>query len=302
MDIIREAVKALGGDVTVQSEPGAGSVFSLGVPVSIASIEALSVVSGDITAMIPLDAVSRTVRLDFRDIYATSMGDAVVEDGHATPYLALEQALRRRPVMRSGAVSAVVVKGAAGTAVIGVDRILGSSAAVWRALPELAPADPVVAGASLDAAGTPILLMDADALAMAAHAARPREPGGAREQKPLLVVDDSLTTRMLEQSILESAGYEVHLANSAEQALEQVRRADYGLILVDVEMPGMDGFGFIATIRGDPDLRNIPAILVTSRNAPEDRRRGDEVGANGYVVKSEFDQAWLLSRIRQLVR
>jgi two-component system chemotaxis sensor kinase CheA len=302
MDIIREAVKALGGDVAVETTAGVGTVFSLSVPVSVASIDALSVVSGDVTAMIPLDAVRRTVRLDARDIYATSLGEAVVEDGHATPFLPLEQALRRRSAVRTGAVSAVVVKGAAGTAVIGVDRILGNSAAVWRALPELAPADAVVAGASLDASGSPILLIDADALAMAAHAARPNEPDVVKEQKPLLVVDDSLTTRMLEQSILESAGYEVHLANSAEQALEQVRRVDYGLILVDVEMPGMDGFGFIATIRRDPDLRSIPAILVTSRNAPEDRRRGDEVGANGYVVKSEFDQAWLLSRIRQLVR
>ena len=119
--------------------------------------------------------------------------------------------------------------------------------------------------------------------------------------RPLLVIDDSLTTRMLEQSILESAGYQVDVATSAEEGLERVRRADYALILCDVEMPGMDGFAFIEAIRADARLRDIPAILVTSRNAPEDKQRGKDVGANGYVVKSEFDQGDLLEHIKELV-
>jgi two-component system chemotaxis sensor kinase CheA len=117
----------------------------------------------------------------------------------------------------------------------------------------------------------------------------------------VLVVDDSLTTRMLEQSILESAGYVVDLAVSGEEALEKARAAPYALFLVDVEMPGMDGFAFIERIRADPRLRDVPSILVTSRMSPEDRQRGREVGAQGYVVKSEFDQGVLLERIRTLV-
>jgi two-component system chemotaxis sensor kinase CheA len=118
----------------------------------------------------------------------------------------------------------------------------------------------------------------------------------------VLVVDDSLTTRMLEQSILESAGYDVDTALSAEEALESARKKRYALILVDVEMPGMDGFTFIERLRADPALHDIPAILVTSRAAPEDRERGVSVGAQGYVAKSEFDQAGLLAMIKRLVR
>jgi two-component system chemotaxis sensor kinase CheA len=105
---------------------------------------------------------------------------------------------------------------------------------------------------------------------------------------------------MLEQSILESAGYDVDLATSAEEGLESARRRQYSLFLVDVEMPGMDGFSFIERIRSDPSLRDIPAILVTSRSAADDKRRGEQVGAQGYVVKSEFNQAELLARIREL--
>ena len=75
----------------------------------------------------------------------------------------------------------------------------------------------------------------------------------------------------------------------------------FALILCDVEMPGIDGFTFVERIRADPALRDIPAILVTSRSAPEDRQRGRDVGAHGYIVKSEFDQAELLTMIRPMV-
>jgi two-component system chemotaxis sensor kinase CheA len=106
---------------------------------------------------------------------------------------------------------------------------------------------------------------------------------------------------MLEQSILQSAGYDVDVAVSAEDGLECAKRKRYGLFLVDVEMPGMDGFTFIEQIRSDPALYAIPAILVTSRASPEDRQRGADAGAQGYVVKSEFDQAKLLKMIKPLM-
>ncbi|MFL5261278.1 MAG: response regulator, partial [Anaeromyxobacteraceae bacterium] len=121
------------------------------------------------------------------------------------------------------------------------------------------------------------------------------------ERPPLLVIDDSRTTRMLEQSILESAGYEVEVATSAEEALEKARLRRYGIFVVDVEMPGMDGFEFVRVTRADARLSATPAILVTSRNAPEDLRRGMESGASEYIVKGEFDQGRLLAAIRKLV-
>jgi two-component system chemotaxis sensor kinase CheA len=127
-------------------------------------------------------------------------------------------------------------------------------------------------------------------------AAPPRAPAA-----PILIVDDSLTTRMLEQSILESAGYVVDLASSGEEALEKARHRRYSLFLVDVEMPGMDGFALLEHLRADPNLHGIPALLVTSRQAPEDRARGMQAGARAYIVKSEFDQAELVGKIRGLV-
>jgi two-component system chemotaxis sensor kinase CheA len=106
---------------------------------------------------------------------------------------------------------------------------------------------------------------------------------------------------MLEQSILEAAGYQVELAVSAEDGLIKAHDQRYSLFIVDVEMPGMDGFGFVAQTRADQALRDIPAILVTSRDAAEDRQRGRQVGASAYVIKGEFDQMQLLQTIRTLI-
>jgi two-component system chemotaxis sensor kinase CheA len=172
-----------------------------------------------------------------------------------------------------------------------------------RPLPPTAPAASIVIGAAFDSHGTPQLMLDPDELLIAVRGSQlGTDSAGALSQRPpVLVIDDSLTTRMLEQSILESAGYKVQAAASAEEAMTLARQNDYSLFLVDVEMPGMDGFTFVEQTRADPLLRRIPAILVTSRNAPEDRQRGKDAGASAYIVKSEFDQTHLLQIIGELV-
>ncbi len=171
--------------------------------------------------------------------------------------------------------------------------------AVVKPLPPFTPGLKLVAGSTLDAWGNPQIMLYPDALVAAARGVH-ETADGTQPVPSVLVVDDSLTTRMLEQSILETAGYAVQTAQSGEEALKKARKSRFGLLLVDVEMPGMDGFTFIERVRADARLCDIPAILVTSRASPEDRRRGEEVGAQGYIVKSEFDQAAFLASVRQM--
>jgi two-component system chemotaxis sensor kinase CheA len=205
----------------------------------------------------------------------------------------------------AGIWSAVVVEAAGRCVALGVDRLLGATTIVMRALPSVVEADTVVAGASLDADGTPQLVLDPAGLVAAAERSRGETLKTAAEAHaqpaPILVIDDSLTTRMLEQSILEAAGYQVELAVSAEDGLIKAHDRRYSLFIVDVEMPGMDGFSFVGQTRADPVLRNVPAILVTSRDAVDDRRRGQQVGASAFIVKGEFDQTQLLQTIRSLI-
>jgi two-component system chemotaxis sensor kinase CheA len=232
----------------------------------------------------------------------------VLYDGQSVPLGVLGPALvaDQAPLRPAGPESIVIVQGRSAqgrgsTAAFIVDRVGEATTVIVRPLPELAPAAAYVAGVFVDEEGTPQLVLESDALVAAVERSFAVADGPAFARRSVLVIDDSLTTRMLEQSILESAGYAVDLAVSGEDGLEKARDARYALFLVDVEMPGMDGFTFIERTRADPSLRDVPAILVTSRNSPEDRARGREAGAQGYIVKSEFDQGVLLDRIRELV-
>jgi two-component system chemotaxis sensor kinase CheA len=297
LNVVRDAARRLGGEVAVTTVPGQGTTVTIEAPVSLAALDVLLVaVDGQVLGL-PLASVRRCARLRPSEVVRAAQGEAVLLDGEMVPYVALGRLLGR-----GGAVStAVLIAGRQGVAALGIERLLGTENVVVRPLPAPGDADPVVAGASLDAEGNPQLVLDGELLVAAALGAGAAPSRPRQALPPILVIDDSLTTRMLEQSILESAGYEVDTATSAEEGQEKARLRRYGLFLVDVEMPGMDGFTFVERTRADPELRHIPAILVTSRNAPEDRRRGEQVGARHYVVKSEFNQVELLARIRSLV-
>jgi two-component system chemotaxis sensor kinase CheA len=300
-DVVRDAAARLGGEVTIASEPGKGTTIELEAPLSLSSVEALRVEAGERRALVPLSAISQTRRILPDDLHASAQGEALSHDDELIPFLRLSELIGESAAPQRGPCSVLIAAGPSGLAAIGVDRILGSSRAVVRAVPGAAAVSAIVAGVSLDRDGNPELVLDPDGIVAEAQRERSRPVEDEGERLPILVVDDSLTTRMLEQSILESAGYLVEVASSGEEAMAKAMEQRYLLFLVDVEMPGMDGFTFIEQTRADPELREIPAILVTSRSAPDDLRRGFAAGASAYVTKGEFDQGQLLERIRALV-
>ena len=313
LDVVRATLSQLKGDMRIRSEPGRGVRVEVQVPVSIAAMQGLVVEAGGARVSIPLDAVQQTLRVRDTQVARSAEGDSILHAGKAIPFLQLDLMLQRLgsggPALGNrvnpGIWSTVVVQAEGRCVAIGVERMLGAANIVMRALPGVVEADAVIAGASLDADGTPQLVLDPAGLVTSAERSGGETFNAAAQihaqRAPILVIDDSLTTRMLEQSILEAAGYQVELAVSAEDGLVKANDHRYSLFIVDVEMPGMDGFGFVAQTRADPVLRNIPAILVTSRDAADDRLRGQQVGASAYVIKGEFDQTQLLQTIRKLI-
>jgi len=299
MDILRATLERLNGNLQMRSSPGQGLELRIEVPLALSAYEVLEVESGGLRALIPFGAVRSAHYLNPADLSKTERGETILMAGEALPLLALDACLgtpRRRPRM------AVLIGDTLGSVALGVDRISGLRDAVIQPLPELTPSSDLVVGTCLDSAGNPCLVLDPECLIRAAREHRP--PSGVEStapRLPLLVVDDSLTTRMLEQGILETAGYSVDLAASAEEGLAKLRLRRYGLLLVDVEMPGMNGFALLELLKGDPLLSAIPAILVTSCASQEDKLRGAAAGARDYIVKGEFDQARLLARIRDLL-
>jgi two-component system chemotaxis sensor kinase CheA len=301
LDVVRATAERVGGSARLASQPGRGFRVELHVPITAMSLLGLALECGGRTFTLPLDSVVESARIEQSAISRSASGEHVSHGGRVIPFAPLARALRAATSPKRDTWSAVFVRSAAGTAAVGVDRLLGARTVALRLLPEVARASSVVAGASLDPLGNPELVLDPDGLVAEVQRLANVEPQRATSALPILIVDDSLTTRMLEQSILESAGYQVELASSGEEGLEKARARRYALFLVDVEMPGIDGFTFVERTRKEPALARVPAVLVSSRAAPEDVARGVAAGARAHVDKGRFDQRELLGLIQRLV-
>jgi two-component system chemotaxis sensor kinase CheA len=163
-----------------------------------------------------------------------------------------------------------------------------------------------VSGAVIRADGSLAIVIDVPHLFKVASevaesvVAPPRN--AARQKVPrILVVDDSLTSRTLERNILVSAGYSVVTAVDGDEALTLLGQSRYDMVVSDVQMPKVDGFELTRRIRGDPNLKNLPVLLVTRLDRAQDLAAGVRAGADEYLTKGEFEQHKLLEAVSRLV-
>lgn len=305
LDLVRAAAERLGGEVALRTVPGRGTTLEMVVPVLASSLEALVVEAAGQAVAVPLAATRGTARVTEAEVRRGPGGASVTVGGASVPLVWLRRLLRPSPGGGGGGrawpLVAVVVEHGGARLALAVERLVGVDRVVLRPLPALTPAHPAVMGIWVDASGAARVALEPAGLLAVAGGLAGEEVGSPASRPRVLVIDDSLTTRMLEQSILESAGYEVDLAVSGEEGLARARERRYGLFLVDVEMPGMDGFAFVERARADEALRGVPAILVTSRASPEDRARGVAAGAAGHIEKAAFDQTDFIARVRGLI-
>ena len=224
------------------------------------------------------------------------------------PLLSLAEALGLPAPRRDRGQGGFVVLVEAGTWRVAfvVDELLAEQDLVVTGLGRRLRRVPNVAGCALLEDGGIALILSAAELAESALQGPARRPliGPAAPEttrKRVLVADDSVTTRTLEKTILEEAGYEVRLAADGHQAWRILQKEAIDLVVADVEMPGMDGFTLTETLRHSATLRRIPVVLVTSLSTDKDRARGLEVGADAYIVKSGFDRSRLLETVGQLL-
>jgi two-component system chemotaxis sensor kinase CheA len=187
-----------------------------------------------------------------------------------------------------------------------VDRLVRTQELVVKSLPEPLVRVRHLAGATILGSGRVAMILSSTDLITSverAEGAAPRAADAAPEAAPatILVAEDSITTRTLEKSILEGAGYRVRVAGDGLEAWSLLEADGCDLLLTDVEMPRMDGFELTTRVRADKRLRDLPVVLVTSRDSREDRERGIRAGADAYVVKGAFDQERLLDTVRRLV-
>jgi two-component system, chemotaxis family, sensor kinase CheA len=308
VDIVRSAVEGIGGALDVRWKAGAGTTFLIECPPTPATIRALLVRVGAYSFAIPTAHVERLQRIrgdqirhvDGRAMLQLDAGPVPV---HSLAAL-LGPPLEAHPV--EGLATAVIVSAGSRRAALVIDEALDEDEVVVRPLDVDEGAVPHALGGAILPTGDVALVLAAPALlaagtrsgrAIAPDFASP--PGAPRRR--ILVADDSITTRMMEQSVLESAGYEVITAVNGEDAWQKLDREGADMMVADVEMPRMDGFALCRRIRASQRFAALPIALVTGLASDADRARGLDAGADAYIVKSSFDQATLLDTVRQLI-
>jgi two-component system chemotaxis sensor kinase CheA len=306
LEVVREVADRFKGRVSVRTEAGVGTSIELEVPLSLSSIRAILLAADDLLIWLPLEAVHSALRLDENAIDSVAGRESLVFDGRAIPFIRLAEAMRRpfEPGSRTNTLPrlAAIVQAGADLLAVGVDRVIHAEEVIVHPLPSAAGRITPLAGAVFDAQGNPQLVLNPAALLEAAHAAPPVLTPEAGATKPhILVIDDSLTSRTLLKNMLEAGGYKIDMAVSGEDAMAKARARRYSLFVCDVEMPGMNGFEFVALTREYDYLLGVPSILVTTRSSADDRRRGAEAGARAYIVKGEFTRDSLTETVRSLV-
>ncbi|MBA3868137.1 MAG: response regulator [Anaerolineae bacterium] len=306
LDVVQRQIDNLQGSIVVENLPGEGASFHLIVPVSLAMTRVLLVSVGKHCYALPLASIERIVRP--KTTFNLEGKAMLVLDHESVPLVPLAHILNLS-FQPSGQSLAVIVGVAEQRIALLVDDVLTEQELAVKPLSKPLLRIRHVAGAAMMGSGDPVVVLNAADLVKSARGVSVQtvlNPSGpqAKERNStthILVVDDSITTRTLEKNILVAAGYEVHTAIDGIQALQQLKNHPISLVVADVEMPNMDGISLTRYLRDSKDYSELPLILVTSLENPEDRERGMVAGANAYIVKRGFNQAELLSRIQQLL-
>jgi two-component system chemotaxis sensor kinase CheA len=309
---VREKIRQLGGCIAVASESHQGTVFRIGLPITLATFRGVLVQVASQLFVVPTAQVEYVVRVKPETLHTVSNRRTICLKGRIIPLVRLADVLgiqqAQAPEADVAMVPVFILSSAEGGVAFSVDAILQEQEVLVKSLgTQLSRVRNIAAATVLGSGQVVPILHAADLLLAAGRVAavqeRASETGEAAVVRPksILLAEDSITTRMLLKNILESTGYQVTTAVDGIDAWTALQTDTFDLVLSDVQMPGMSGFDLTAQIRRDAQLADIPVVLVTTLATPEDRERGMEVGANAYIVKSDFDQSNLLGMIRRLV-
>jgi two-component system chemotaxis sensor kinase CheA len=304
LDVVEVTAARLQGSVQVESEFGRGTTFTLDLPLTLAATLGLLVRVGTEMYALPTGAVERVVRIE-RDRIGSLAGQRVIDfDGEPLALTTLAQLLSlngSEANARSNGLEgepALVLHAGKQRLVLVVDELAGQQELVVHSLGVAAGRVGHLAGVSVLDDGRLVPVLNAAELV---GMVRPKHRAGNRARSRVLVVDDSPTTRSAMRSLLELAGYEVVPARDGEEAWEALEMAGVDLVVSDVQMPRLDGFGLTRRLRADPRFVDVPVVLVTSLESADDRAAGNEAGATGYLVKREVERGRLLEMVEQLL-
>ena len=311
LDIVRHSVESLHGRVDFSFTPGQGTRVALTVPLTLTTIRALLLRAGGQVFALPLMSLVRLTRVAAGDLGSTAGREVLLSEGPPVPVASLSEVLgvpAETLHHAGGKFPLVIVTSGDRQVALVVDELMAEQELVVKSLGTRLTRVRHFSGATVLPTGHVALILNAADLVQSALG---RAPGPAlalaleqkqpEDRRRVLLAEDSVTTRSLEKSILEAAGYDVTAVVDGGEAWQLLQEEGADLVVADVEMPRMDGFELCEAIRGSRRFRELPVVLVTARESDRDKARGLEVGANAYLPKSTFDQRQLLETITLLL-
>ncbi|MEE8542248.1 MAG: Hpt domain-containing protein [Gammaproteobacteria bacterium] len=307
MDIVANALKNLGGSMRIESVPGKGTRFLLRLPYTLAITNALIVNVGEETFALPLPTVEGVTR-----VAKDKLLELLTEDKPTIDYEGISYRVQHLGTFVGAAPSAlpeedlsaalILIRAGDNSTALLTDSLEGSREVVVKTLGSQITSIPGVSGATILGDGRIIVILDMGTLVRSQTAAAGRAPAPMRLEQQIvaLVVDDSITVRRVTQKLLERYGVRVLTARDGLDAVGIIQDHEPDIILLDIEMPRMDGYQFATHVRNDPKLENVPIIMITSRSGEKHRARAIEIGVNDYLSKP-FQEGQLKKAIETLL-
>lgn len=304
--IVHEKVEKLNGTISIETKKDAGATFRIVIPLTLTTFRGILVRVGKQQYILPGVSVEKVVRIKKEEIKTAENREMIVLDKSVISVSRLGDILelpKKAKKITAGENIQVVVLSGMRMAIM-VDEVLDEQEVVVKSLGKQLIRVRNVAGATILGSGkvVPILnIHDLMKSALKITGSYEPEEDTITPRKSVLVVEDSITARALLKNILETAGYDVITAVDGVNALAELKKRDFDLVVSDVDMPRLNGFGLTEHIRSDKRISELPVVLVTALDSREDKERGIDVGANAYIVKGSFDQNNLLEVIQKLI-
>ena len=304
MNAVRDTVLSQRGVIQVKSQTGQGVAFTLFLPLSLATAAVVIIQHGDRKLALPSNMVEQVLQLTLADLkLARQSGEILWRKERIVLHqlaLLLDEDGTTETELRTALNSVIILRGVHGQLALEVQAILGNGEVVVRNIgPQVSTVKGIV-GASVMPDGSIALIINPLLFLVSDLHKKNKKITSVTAATPIfkvLVVDDSLTVRRISQRLLERAGYSVLLARDGLNAIEILQTEQVSIILLDIEMPRMDGFEFLHYLRQDAKTSALPVVMITSRTADKHRAHAKELGATAYLGKP-FNETELLTLIK----
>ena len=303
--IAKENIEKLGGRLFVESRRGLGTSFRIKLPVTVATFRGVLIRCSDETLIVPTSDLERLIKVKREHVTISETSRIINVEGREIPLLRLDDVLEL-PLSTASPSQHLVMVLRHGDSMCGfeIDEVLEEQEILVKKLSKPLVRVRNVAGVTVLGSGKPAAILNVSDLLKSARKISAlkkhrQTPAAKVAGKRILIVDDTITARILMKNILESAGYLVKTANDGTEALKVLTREKFDMLLTDIEMPKMNGIELTAAVRKSG--QNLPIILVTSMTDQKFRDEGTEAGADAFFVKSSFDQNNLLDVIKRLM-